>query len=84
MHLFSNELYIIVELNSIINLFKLQKNEYIDIQIVEKIINNLRENIDIVRENKFNKTIELKKNVKELNKLLSNNLLNKDKKYYSL
>ena len=84
LHLFSNELYIIVELNSIINLFKLQKNEYIDIQIVEKIINNLRENIDIVRENKFNKTIELKKNVKELNKLLSNNLLNKDKKYYSL
>ena len=84
LYLFSNELYIIVELNSIINLFKLQKNEYIDIQIFEKIINNLKENIDIVKENAFDKTIKLKNNIEELYNLLSDNISNKDKKYYSL
>ena len=84
LYLFSNELYIIVELTSIINLFKLQKNTYIDIQIVEKIINNLKDNIDIAIENKFDKTIKLKNNIEELYNLLSNNLPNKDNKYYSL
>lgn len=84
LYLFSNELYIIVNLNSIINLLKLQKNEYIDIQIVEKIIKNLRESIDIIRENKLVKTKELKENIDSLINIISENLPNKDKNYYSL
>ena len=59
LYLFSNELYIIIELNSIINLLKLQKNKYIDIKIVEKIIYCLRENIDVIRESKFDKVKKL-------------------------
>ena len=83
LYLFSNELYIIINLNSIINLLKLQKNEYIDIQIVEKIVKNLRESINIIRENKT-KTDVLRKNIEELINLISENLPNKDKNYYSL
>ena len=84
LYLFSNELYIIVELNSIINLLKIQKNEYIDIHVVEKITANLRGNIDIIRENKFVKINELKNNIEDLINLISDNLPNKDKNYYSL
>ena len=84
LYLFSNELYIIVNLNSIINLLKLQKNEYIDVQIIEKIINNLRQSIDIIRENKLIKMNELKNNVEELMSLISENIQKKDDKYYSL
>jgi hypothetical protein len=84
LYLFSNELYIIINLNSIINLLKLQKNEYIDTQIIEKIVKILREGIDIIRESKFSKTNELKKNIEGLINLISENLPNKDKNYYSL
>ena len=84
LYLFSNELYIIVELNSIINLLKLQKNEYIDIEVVNKIIKNLRDNIEIIRESKFAKVNELRKNIEDLINLISENLQNKDKDYYSL
>ena len=84
LYLFSNELYIIVELNSIINLLKLQKNEYIDIQVVKNITKNLRENIDIIRENKFVKINALKESFVFLINLISENLQYKDKKYYAL
>ena len=84
LYLFSNELYIISNLNSIIFLLKLQKNEYIDIQLVEKIIQNLREGIDIIRENKITKINALKKNIDELINLIQENIENKDNNYYSL
>ena len=84
LYLFSNELYIIVNLNSIINLLKKQKDEYIDVKVVKKIANNLRDNIDIIRESKFGKTSELKNNLEVLINLISDNISNKDKEYYSL
>jgi len=84
LYLFSNELYIIVNLNSIINLLKLQKKKYIDAKIVEKIIDNLRTNIDIIRESKFVKTKELYQNIGNLINLVSQNFPNKDENYYSL
>ena len=84
LYLFSNELYIIINLNSILNLLKIQKNEYIDIQIVEKIIKNLQKNNDIIQESKFVKINEFKKNIEELITLINENLQNKDKDYYSL
>lgn len=80
LYLFSNELYIIVELNSIINLFKEQKNDYIDVQVIENITKNLRENIDIFRENKLGN----KDNIENLMNLISENIQNKNKNYYSL
>ena len=82
LYLFSNELYIIVELNSIINLLNKQKNEYIDIPLVEKLVKNLRENIDIIRVNK-GKENELIKNIEDLINLISENIQNKDKEYYT-
>ena len=84
LYLYSNELYIIINLNSIINLLKIQKNEYIDIPIIEKIITNLKESIDIIRENKFEKSKKLRENIDNLVNLISDNIPNKDKKYYSL
>ena len=83
-YIFSNELYIIINLNSIINLLKLQDNDYIDIQIVENIIKKLREGIDIIRENKFVKIGELKNNVDDLINIISENIQNRDIQYYSL
>ena len=82
--LFSNELYIIINLNSIISLLKLQENDYVDIQIVENIVKILREGIDIIRQSKFIKIAELKKNVEDLINIISENIQNKDKQYYSL
>ena len=89
LYLFSNELYIIVELNSIIYLLKEQKNEeqkneYIDIQIIKNITKNLRENVDILRGKKDGKINELKENIENLINLISENIQNKDKKYFSL
>ena len=82
--LFSNELYIIINLNSIISLLKLQENDYVDIQIVENIVKILREGIDIIRQSKFIKIAELKNNVEDLINIISENIQNKDKQYYSL
>jgi len=84
MYIFSNELYIIINLNSIISLLKSQDNDYIDIQIVENIIKILREGIDIIRENKFVKIGELKNNVDDLINIISENIKNQDNQYYSL
>ena len=84
LYLFSNELYIIVDLTAIINLLKMQKNEYINIKVIEKITKNLRDNIDIIRESKFGKVNELKNNLDVLINLISDNVPNKDKEYYTL
>ena len=87
LYIFSNELYIIVNLNKIINLLTKQKNKYTDVEIVKKIIKNLIESISLFRENKlqnFTRTTELKNNLDELINIISENILNKDKEYYSL
>ena len=84
LYLFSNELYIIVNLNSIINLLMIQKNEYIDTQIIEDLIKNLRNGIDIIRESKFIKVNELKQNIEDLFNIIGDNVQKKDKNYYNL
>ena len=84
LYLYSNELYIIINLNSIINLLNIQKNKYINIKIIQNIIINLRESIDIIRENKLDKTKKLRENIDYLINLISDNLQEKGEEYYSL
>ena len=79
--IFLNEMYIIDELISIYEVLKL--NDKCNINKINAINNNLKQNCEIIHKNEINKIEKLITNFKELDELIKDALNFYDKEYYN-
>ena len=82
LYIFLNEMYIIDELLKIYNILDI--NDKLELEILNKISINLKENNDILQQNDLNQSDYLIENVNNLSKLIKILLNYEDKGYYEL